>query len=107
VPWETISNCVCFLRHLWAVGGLGLFLASGVAVAKVPMESFSVADPRVWLLQANREQLGLLLEEAFNDRYESYNEEAVPKLNEATLVSSGGLGELLLSGFLLWTMYRT
>ncbi len=84
-----------------------MFLASGVAVAKVPMESFSVADPRVWLLQANREQLGLLLEEAFNDRYDSYNEEAVPKLDEATLVSSGGLGELLLSGFLLWTIYRT
>jgi hypothetical protein len=60
--------------------------SAGIATLKIPTASYTMHDPRVWLLHTNRQQLSELLEQAFRDRYASYTEEAVPLLKQALLV---------------------
>ena len=60
--------------------------SAGIAALKIPAASYTMHDPRVWLLHTNRQQLSELLERAFRDRYASYTEEAGPLLNQALLV---------------------
>lgn len=58
---------------------------AGIAVLQIPVDNYTMTDPRVWLLDTNRALLGSLLEQAFHDRYASYDEEAVPLLDQALL----------------------
>ncbi len=64
---------------------------AGVAVAKLPVENFTDSAPDVWLLQNNRYTLEALLQHAFLNRYESYNEEALPMLEQTSLVRAPAL----------------
>ena len=59
-----------------------------MAVTKLTAAEFSRDHPSVWFLERNRENLGTLMEHAFNDRYASYSEEAAPKLKQAEQVGA-------------------
>jgi hypothetical protein len=80
--------------------------SAGIATLKIPAASYTMHDPRVWLLHNNRQQLSELLERAFRDRYASYTEEAVPLLNQALLVRVFGFAHPTHKGASLFRCQR-